>query len=37
MEYDNELNVKFVDHEIVFDRLDSNIIWETIEKCGINW
>jgi hypothetical protein len=35
IEYGKELDILFVDQEKAFDRVDRNILWETLENYGI--
>ena len=36
IEYGKDLDILFVDQEKAFDRVDRNILWETLESYGIN-
>jgi hypothetical protein len=36
IEYNRNIFVTFVDQEKVFDRVDINILWKTLEQYGVN-
>jgi hypothetical protein len=34
-EYNNDINILFINQEKTFDKINRNILWETLENCNV--